>query len=751
MSKSLIIVESPTKAKTIGRILGKDYEVLSSNGHVIDLPSKELAVDPENEFALKNRVIPSKKKVLSEISKAAKDADRILLATDPDREGEAIAYLIANHLKLPEEKVYRVLFHEITKAGILRALETPGRPDHLKFEAQQARRAIDRLVGYKLSPVLWKKIRRGLSAGRVQSVALRLVCEREKAIIAFKPEDYWLIFSHLEAGEKPDVKARLTTVDGKKVDGKKTRITDEALAGQIQTKLKQEQHTVTDVQVKGASRGPAPPFITSTLQQEAARKLRFTAKRTMMIAQQLYEGISQGDVETTGLITYMRTDSVRVSKDAIADAREQIQSRFGSEYLPDSPRGYRNRKGAQDAHEAVRPARLDLTPEKIGPQLEKDQARLYELIYKRFLASQMTDMKLEKTKVMIEAGPYGLEVAGERILFNGFTVLYEEGRDEGSNSEPSLPPMSKGQDLTLIDVEVEKKTTQPPPRYTEATLVKMLEEKGIGRPSTYAAILDTIQKRSYVIREQRRFTPTTLGMAVNDYLVTRFSRLVDVKFTADMEDQLDSVEEGDKTYLEMLNGFYAPFADELDEVENKDDEYRWGETDEECPKCGQKLTIKVSARTGEFLACSGYPDCKFTSNFKKTDDGKIQLVEEEKRDELCPECQNPMVLRQGRGGPFLGCTKYPDCKGTLPLSTEVSCPEDDCDGELVVKRSKKGRIFYSCSRYPKCKFATWDPPVAQSCPQCQNPIMTEKTLKTGDFFVCPRKECGFRIQRDADA
>lgn len=749
MSKSLIIVESPTKAKTIERILGKDYGVLSSNGHVIDLPSKELAVDTEHGFVLKNQVIPGKKKVLSQISKAAKDADRILLATDPDREGEAIAYLIANHLKLPEEKVYRVLFHEITKAGILRALENPGRPDHLKFEAQQARRAIDRLVGYKLSPVLWKKIRRGLSAGRVQSVALRLVCEREKAILAFKPEDYWLIFSHLEAEEKPVVKARLVSVDGKKIDGKKTRITDETLAKQIHAKLKQEQHTVTDIQIRAARRSPAPPFITSTLQQEAARKFRFTAKRTMMIAQQLYEGISIGNVGTTGLITYMRTDSVRVSGEAVTGAREQVKNLFGSEYIPDSPRAYRNRKGAQDAHEAVRPTRLELTPEKIGQHLEKDQARLYELIYKRFLASQMTDLSLEKTRVNIEAGPYGMEVSGQRVIFNGFTILYEEGRDDEGNSDPSLPPISKGQDLKLIDVEVEKKTTQPPPRYTEATLVKMLEEKGIGRPSTYAAILDTIQKRNYVNKEQRRFIPTTLGMAVNDYLVTRFSRLVDVQFTADMEDQLDSVEEGDKTYLEMLNGFYEPFVDELDKVENGDDDFQWGGTDEQCPKCDRGLVIKVSGKTGEFLACSGYPDCKFTSNFKKTDDGKIQLVEEEKREERCPECQGPMVLRQGRGGPFLGCTRYPDCRGTLPLSTGVPCPEDGCEGELVVKRSKKGRTFYSCSRYPGCKFATWDPPVAQPCPQCQNPIMTEKNIRGDDHLVCPRKECGFRIQRDA--
>lgn len=747
MTKPLIIVESPTKARTIERILGGDYQVLSSNGHVIDLPKKELAVDPEKGFALKNRVIPSKRKVLSQISKAAKDSDRILMATDPDREGEAIAYLLAQHLKLPEDKIYRILFHEITRNGILKALETPGKPDHLRFEAQQARRAIDRLVGYKLSPVLWEKIKRGLSAGRVQSVALRLICEREKAILAFKPEDYWLIFSHLEGDGPPPLKARLVEADGRKVDGKGHRINREDDAEEISGRLKKERHTVADIKVKEARRSSSPPFITSTLQQEAARKLRFTAKRTMMVAQQLYEGVSLGELGTTGLITYMRTDSVRVSPEAVNRGREEIRDRFGPDYLPEKAKAYRNRKGAQDAHEAIRPTRPELGPDKAAPFLDRDQKRLYELIYKRFLASQMADARLERTSVRIEAGPFILTASGLRVLFNGFTVLYEEGKDDENNGEPVLPALSLGQELKLVNVEVEKKTTQPPPRYTEATLVKDLEEKGIGRPSTYAAILDTIQKRNYANKEQRRFFPTALGMGVSDFLVDRFPRLVDVQFTARMEDELDHIEEGKKTYQEMLETFYDPFITELEREKEVGERHVWGQTEIDCPECGSHKLLVRTGRTGEFLGCSGYPDCKFTSNFKRNPDGSIQPVEEEQRDERCPECDNPMVVRQSRTGPFLGCSRYPDCRGTLPLSTGVPCPEEGCNGELVVKRSKKGRTFYGCSRFPNCRYAVWDEPVNQACPVCESPIMTSKSIKGEDYLVCPRKECGHRLHR----
>jgi DNA topoisomerase-1 len=744
MAKDLIIVESPTKARTIERILGKEFKVLSSNGHIIDLPKKELSVDVENGFVLKNQVIPSKKKALSAISKAAKGAERVLLATDPDREGEAIAYLIAQHLKLPDEKVSRVMFHEITKKGILKALESPGKPDENRFSAQQARRAIDRLVGYKLSPVLWKKIRRGLSAGRVQSVALRLVCEREKEIQAFVPEDYWMIFSHLDSGQPPEVRARLVSIEGQKDKVKKGRLSDGELAAMAAEELKKLPHVVSGLIVKESKRSPRPPFITSTLQQEAARKLRFTAKRTMTIAQQLYEGISMGEMGTAGLITYMRTDSVRVSGDAVEAARARITDAYGDSYVPSKPRAYRNRKGAQDAHEAVRPARVDITPEMAAPFLEKDQVRLYELIYKRFLASQMTDALVEKTKVEIAAGPYGLEVTGERVLFPGFTRLYEEGKDENENGIPTLPALEKGQELSLTDVQVEQKATQPPPRYTEATLVKTLEEKGIGRPSTYAAILDTIQKRNYVTREDRRFTPTFLGMGVNDYLVSRFQRLVDVSFTAGMEDELDGVEEGSKSYLEVLSTFYEPFAGEIEDAENSENDFSWGEIDQECPECGKQLVVK-SGKAGEFVACSGYPECRFTSNFTRNQDGSLELVKEVERSETCPECGKPMVLRQGRGGPFLGCSAYPDCKGTMALSTGVPCPEDDCKGELVVKRTRKGKTFYGCGAFPNCKYALWDEPAEVQCPECEHPLMTRKVVRGDDYLVCPVKGCGHRM------
>jgi DNA topoisomerase-1 len=750
MSKDLIIVESPTKARTIERILGSGYDVLSSNGHVIDLPPKELAVDPENGFTLTNRVIPSKKKVLSQISKASKSADRILLATDPDREGEAIAYLLNQHLNTSDEKVFRVLFHEITKNSVQKALENPGKLDERKFRAQQARRAIDRLVGYGLSPILWKKIKRGLSAGRVQSVALRLVCEREREIQAFVPEDFWLVHSILEADKPPAFKARVVSLDEGRTVLKNGRITDEGTALDVRSALAGQTHTVSDLNIKELSKSPPPPFITSTLQQEAARKLRFTAKKTMMVAQKLYEGINLGDQGTMGLITYMRTDSVRVSDQAILSARDQISSRFGSEYLPPKPRYYKNRKGAQDAHEAIRPSRPDLTPDKTAPFLDKDQARLYELVYMRFLASQMADIRIERTTVQISAGPFDLSAEGQVILFPGFSALYEEGKDDNNNDEPDLPRLEKGQSLNLLEVQVEKKTTQPPPRYTEATLVKALEEKGIGRPSTYAAILDTIRKRNYVnMVEKRRFSPTALGLGVNDYLTSRFPRLVDIRFTAGMEDELDLVEEGSKDYLDILEAFYSPFTEELAAAEGeKEEKFSWGETDLECPECSQPLVIKTSGRTGEFLACSGYPECRFTSDFEQTPEGKIRIAEAKERDEKCRRCGGPMVLKQGPTGPFLGCTKYPDCKGTRPLSTGIPCPLEGCQGELVVRRTRKGRTFYGCSSYPACKFALWDEPVANSCPACGFPVMTRRRTRKGDEMVCANKECGHRIQGD---
>jgi len=750
MDKDLIIVESPTKAKTIGRILGKEYDVLSSNGHVIDLPKKELGVDTQHGFILKNQAIPSKKKTLGEISKASRNAGKILLATDPDREGEAIACLLNQYLKVSEDRVFRVLFHEITRNAVHEALKNPGKLDDGKFQAQQARRAIDRLVGYGLSPVLWKKIKRGLSAGRVQSVALRLVCEREREIQAFVPEDFWYVHSILESGSPPSFRARVVSADNGKTVFKNARIPDEDSARAVMSLLSESQHTVSDLAVKKQTRSPFPPFITSTLQQEAARKLRFTAKKTMMIAQQLYEGVSLGKRGTMGLITYMRTDSVRVSDQAVRTAREQILSEFGKEYLPSSPRIYRNRKGAQDAHEAIRPSQPDLSPGEAAAFLEKDQARLYELIFKRFISSQMTDMVLEKTSVQIQAGPVALAASGQRVLFPGFTALYMESRDDSENGEPDLPPLSKGQTLTLLDVDLEKKTTQPPPRFTEATLVKTLEEKGIGRPSTYAAILDTIRKRNYVImNEKRRFLPTALGLGVNDYLVSRFPRLLDIGFTAGMEDQLDLIEEGRRKYLEVLEAFHSPFLSELCAAESeKKGQFSWGETDISCPDCGRPLQIKSSGKTGEFLACSGYPDCRFTSDFERDEEGKIHLSGSSERPEKCPECQSPMTLKQGPTGPFLGCTRYPECKGTRPFSTGIPCPMEGCEGELVVRKTRRGKIFYGCSAYPGCRFALWDEPVGHRCPDCGFPVMTRPKTRKGEVLVCADKNCAKRIKVD---
>ncbi|MGD8352695.1 MAG: type I DNA topoisomerase, partial [Pseudomonadota bacterium] len=585
--------------------------------------------------------------------------------------------------------------------------------------------------------------------GRVQSVALRLICEREREIQAFTPEDYWLVHSLLDAGQPPEVKARVVSMDDGKVQLKNGRIPDEATAAVIRKTLERETHIVDSLDVRESRKSPPPPFITSTLQQEAARKLRFTAKKTMMIAQQLYEGIALGDRGTMGLITYMRTDSVRVSQQAVQTARSQIESLFGREYVPESPRGYRNRKGAQDAHEAVRPSQPDIAPEEVAAFLDRDQARLYELIYKRFLASQMENARIERTKVQVTAGSIGLSVSGQRVLFPGFTALYEEGLDENNNGEVSLPPLTVGQELKLLEVDVQMKTTQPPPRYTEATLVKTMEEKGIGRPSTYAAILDTIRKRKYVVMEdKRRFFPTSLGLGVNDYLVSRFPRLVDIQFTADLEEELDLIEEGDKSYLDVLEAFYNPFSTELSSVEERDDDFTWGETDLKCPECGRPLMVKMSGRTGEFLACSGYPDCRFTSDFERTPEGKFKLSKGEERTEKCPECQSPMTVKQGPTGPFLGCTRYPDCKGTRPLTTGVACPREDCDGQLVVRRTRRGKTFYGCSSYPSCDFAVWDEPLQTPCPVCGFPLMTRRTTKRGDVLICADKECGHKVQGD---
>ncbi len=748
---ALVVVESPTKAKTIGRILGAGYTVLSSQGHVVDLPRKELGVDPENGFAANWQPIPEKKKILDQIVKAAKGSARVFLATDPDREGEAIAHFIAQRLPTPPEEVFRILFHEITREGIAGALGRPGKVNTRLVEAQQARRAIDRLAGYKLSRLLWDKVWRSLSGGRVQSVALRLVVDREREIWAHRPEDYWVITAALAAGEPPVFHARLATRDGEKL-----RITNQAEADRTAAELRSLPFTASEVRVRPGKRSPAPPFITSTLQQEASRKLGYTAKRTMALAQQLYEGIPMGELGTTGLITYMRTDSVRVAEEAVEKARGEIRARFGERHLPPQMRTYKNRKGAQDAHEAIRPSRPDLTPERVAPFLDRDQLRLYELVYRRFLASQMADAELSRTRVKVTAGPYGLNASGDRLLFPGFLSLYQEGKDEGSRPPPNaengeaeeedgtedLPPLESGQSLTLRELASDKKTTQPPPRYNDASLVRELEEKGIGRPSTYATILDTIVKRGYVEKKERRYHPSELGLAVSDLLVQGFpDNVMDTGFTARMEDELDGVEEGTQSYERTLEDFYAPFSRALTRADKELAVVKAGlPTGMDCPTCGKELLIRFSFRAGSFagafLGCSAYPECKFTSNFARDEQGRLRITErppQELREERCPTCEARMVAAEGRYGRYLRCSTV-DCKGVRAYPTGVPCPE--CGGNLVEKRSRFG-YWYPCDGYPDCRFSVRNFPLARPCPECGYPLVTRREGKRGASLTCP--------------
>ncbi len=760
----LLIVESPTKARTLNRILGRGFTVLSSQGHVVDLPQKSLAVDVDDGFALENVVIPAKKKILAGLVQAAQGKETVFLATDPDREGEAIAHFVQEALAVPEERVFRVLFHEITREGIEKALASPGKVNRRLVDAQQARRAIDRLAGYKLSRLLWDKVWRGLSGGRVQSVALRLVADREREIWAHRAEDYWVLTASLGTDAPPSFHARLGTREGKKL-----RILSQPEADAIAAELRSLPFRVAEVKTRRARRAPAPPFITSTLQQEAARKLGFTAKRTMAVAQQLYEGIPMGEMGTAGLITYMRTDSVRVSEEALAASRAQIRSRFGERHLPPQPRYYRNRKGAQDAHEAVRPSRCEITPDRAAPFLDRDQSRLYDLIYKRFLASQMADAEMDRTRVAVAAGPYGLTASGEVLLFPGFLSLYQEGRDEPArprvnnegeedegNGGETLPPLADGQELALLDLLSEKKTTQPPPRFNDASLVRELEEKGIGRPSTYAAILDTLQRRSYVEKKERRFHPTELGLAVSDLLVEGFpENIMDAGFTARMEEELDEVEEGNRSYRDTLADFWEPFSRTLAAADERLAAVKGGiATSLACPTCGKALLMRFSFRAGvfagAFLGCSAYPDCPFTSNLARDEHGEVHIAEkppQELREERCPQCRAQMMTATGRFGRYLRCST-PACKGTRPYPTGVACPLPGCGGNLVEKRSRFG-FWYPCDNYPSCTYSVRNTPVARPCPSCGFPLLTRREGKRGVFLTCPK--CRERMSGEAPA
>ncbi len=763
MPNALVIVESPAKAKTIKKYLGSGYSVLASVGHIMDLPPSDLGVDVEKDFEPRYVVIRGKAKVLKKITDAAKGVDDVYLAPDPDREGEAIAWHIAQHIRKSVKgrgkakagkkgaaaaesgpRIHRARFNEITARAIKEAIGTPVDLDNHLFEAQQARRILDRLVGYRLSPLLWEKVRRGLSAGRVQSVAVRIVCEREDEIGRFVSQEYWSVIADMEGSLPPPFEAKLV-----KIDGKDVAISEEKGATGIVEELKRQTFKLAAIRKSERRRNPAPPFTTSKLQQEAARKLGFTAKKTMTLAQMLYEGVEIGDEGSVGLISYMRTDSTRVSDTAIAEVREFISARFGAELLPETPNIYKSKRGAQDAHEAVRPTSLAYPPERVEKYLERDALRLYDLIWKRFVASQMRPAIYDQTAFDIQAGRFLLRATGQILRFPGFIAVYIEGEDEVSEKDeeenPTLPLLSEGETLKLLKIEPHQHFTQPPPRFTEASLVKELEEKGIGRPSTYASIMSVIQDKGYVAKLEGRFSPSQLGRLVNDLLVGSFPAILDVGFTARMEDELDEVEEGRRGWVATLREFYAPFAEALSHArENMRNVKREQvETKIPCEKCGNMMVIKWG-RHGEFLACSTYPECRTTKEFTRNPDGTISVAEAPKTDERCDLCGGPMVLKRGRYGEFLACANYPTCKGTKSISTGVTCPE--CGkGQLVQKRSKRGKVFYGCDRYPGCKFALWDKPVAGTCPQCGSTVLVEKAARRGGeaSIACAKKECGY--------
>ena len=742
MPDALIIVESPTKVKTIKRYLGAEYDVRASVGHVKDLPGNVLGIDIEHDFSPTYQVLDAKKKVISELKKAAKSVDTIYLAPDPDREGEAIAWHIADEIATKGKKVYRVLFNDLTKNTMLAAIQNPLPLDRNRYEAQQTRRILDRLVGYQISPILWDKVKRGLSAGRVQSVAVRIVCEREEEILNFKPEEYWTIAALLEGANPPAFEAKLV-----KIAGKKAKVTNESQAKGIVEGLRSAAFTVSGIESKETKRNPLPPFTTSKLQQEASRWLHFSPKKTMMVAQKLYEGIELGKEGPVGLITYMRTDSVRVAGEALTEARKFIQDIYGKEFLPAKAKVYATSEKAQDAHEAVRPSSLAYRPLEIKPYLSSDEFRLYQLIWNRFVASQMNPAIYDQTIVDITAGDCLFQVRGSVLKFAGFTILYTEGKDaddENGNGK-TLPKLSENEMLKLLELKPDQHFTQPPPRFTEAMLVRELEERGIGRPSTYAAILSTIQDRNYVKLEQARIHPTDLGILVNELLVKNFPKIMDVEFTAALENQLDQIEDGKLNRIETLKEFYAPFEKDLKNASKKmRNVKKEGEpTDEVCDKCGAPMVIRWG-RNGRFLACSKYPDCKNTQNLNGNGGANGQ-AEAKPLDIACEKCGKPMVLKEGRFGKFLGCSGYPECRNTKPFSTGIACPEEGCTGSLAEKRTKKGKSFYGCTRYPNCKFATWDKPVAEACPQCGSKFLVEKyNRKTGRMKACPKEGCTFK-------
>jgi DNA topoisomerase I len=819
LPKGLVIVESPAKAKTIQKYLGKGYTVEASLGHVKDLPKSNLGVDIDNDFDTEYIVIPGKEKVVAKLKKLAGSADKIYLAPDPDREGEAIAAHLAEELgngskskkkkknDSEAERIRRVTFNEITKRAVQAAFEHPRDIDRHLVDAQQARRVLDRLVGYQVSPLLWDKVRRGLSAGRVQTVALRLIVEREREIKAFEKKEYWTIDAHLAATKPPAFDARFLGRGEEKIE-----IPNREEAEKIRAALEKADWLVRTVDRKERRRNATPPFTTSKLQQDSSRKLRFSVKRTMMIAQRLYEGVELGEEGLVGLITYMRTDSTRVSNDALDEVREYIKSQYGDKYLPESPNVYKEKKEAQGAHEAIRPTSAMRHPDQIKQYLKEDEYKVYKLIWQRFVASQITPAVFDQTTVDIDAKSgadvFWFRVTGSVLKFDGFLKVYEESK-EGKDEEDEelkhkLPPLEPGQKITLRSLKPEQHFTEPPPRYNEASLVKELEERGIGRPSTYSAILSTIQERQYVQKLGGKFVPTEIGLVVTDLLIENFRDIFDVQYTARLEEELDEIEEGKEKWTDTLNEFYKKFEKDLRYAHKHMENIKRMEkpTDEKCERCGAPLVIKWGkhgsfyacstydkddpnsctftkenpinlpdldsadlqetsqeeycencgrvmvlkrGRFGQFMACTGYPDCKTT---RRLDQGK--KVPDIPLDELCPKCGRNLMIRHGRYGEFTACSGYPDCKYVKQNFIGVKCPLCE-DGELVEKRARKGNTFYGCSNYPKCKFTSANKPISEKCPSCGSDYLVEKTLKSGPVIACPNKECDYERPAPVEA
>ncbi|MDA2924615.1 type I DNA topoisomerase [Acidobacteria bacterium AH-259-L09] len=796
MPKAMVIVESPAKARTIEKYLGKRFEVRACAGHIKDLPERALGVDIKDDFRPTYRVISGKKKIVDQLKKEAQKSEEIYLAADPDREGEAICQHLAEELNgTQDRRIYRILFNEITKNTILNAFKNPSSIDQNKVQAQQARRILDRLVGYKVSPLLWQKVRSGLSAGRVQTVALRMIVERELEIRGFVPEEYWNFTARLKAKTPPPFEAKAV-----KHKGKKFKISNQEEADKLLEELRAADFVVSGVKKKKKKRNPVPAFITSKLQQEASRKLKFPIKKTMRLAQRLYEGVQVGDEGRVGLITYMRTDSTRVADSALAEVREYLKEIYGEEYLPSKAVLYRGKKGAQDAHEAIRPTSVLRQPEQVKPFLDRDEYRLYELIWKRFVASQMTPAVFDQTEIEIDAARTKFKAVGTVMKFDGFLKLYQEGRDDGKPAPGEdgkvLPEVTKGEKLQVEKIVPEQKFTQPPARYSEATLVKALEEKGIGRPSTYVQILSVIMDRDYVKKGEGRFVPTEVGEVVIELLVHHFEEIFDYDYTAKLERDLDEIENGKEHWVHTLREFYAEFSKELQqarrEMKNLKKEevpagiqcekcggemvIRWGRfgrfiacsnypeckntrelqkesssLDQEdagklekelCEQCGRPMVLR-RGRYGEFLACSGYPECKNTKKVIQAK-GEMAVQREKSLDEKCPQCGSQLVRRHGRYGEFVACSNYPDCRYVKQQTTGVTCPQCG-NGELVRRKSRRGKFFYGCSAFPKCNFVLWQKPVDVECPSCGAAYLLERiTKKEGVIHSCNNSECHYK-------